>query len=341
MKTISYYDVLGVSDNATADEIKKAYRDKSKLYHPDKHQNNPLYKLAEKEQKNLNEAYEILSNQIKRQAYDQEIHGEPKVDRQSEWKESSRTQQDKDKAKRDEQYKREQSQKTKTNETSTMVLIPAGDFQIGSNDQNDEKPVHTVYLDAFYMDVYEVTNAQYKKFIDATGHKSPTYWNDKDYNAPNQPVVGVSWNDAVAYCQWAGKRLPTEAELEKAARGGLVGKRYPWGDTLTHDDANYAGTGGKDIWEYTSPVGSFAPNQYGLYDVAGNVWEWCSDWYNESYYTNSPKQNPTGPSSGLSRVLRGGSWGDYDNDLRVSNRSRSGPSHAYDYVGFRCVSRLR
>ena len=139
-----------------------------------------------------------------------------------------------------------------------MVLIPAGEFQMGSNyGYNDEKPVHTVYLDAFYMDKYEVTNALYKKFMDATGHKAPAYWNDSSYNAPDQPVLGVSWNDAKAYAEWAGKRLPTEAEWEKAARGGLVGKKYPWGDSISHDDANYGGTGGKDKWDGTSPVGSF------------------------------------------------------------------------------------
>jgi formylglycine-generating enzyme len=431
MNTKSYYDILGVSNNATADEIKKAYRDKSKQYHPDKHQNNPLYELAEEKQKDLNEAYEILSNQIKRQAYDQEIHGEPKVDRQPERKQSSGTQQNKDKAKRDEQYKREQQDKAKrdkqykreqqdkekvkkvwaakleemkkayndvkaieardidpnikvtswqrfidsfkkdnpytheddnmrqearkqldywskqpsaTANSSTimgkdgapMVLIPAGDFQMGSNRDN-EKPIHTVYLDAFYIDVYEVTKAQYRKFIDATEHKAPAYWNDKDYNAPDQPVVGVSWNDVVAYCQWAGKRLPTEAEWEKAARGGLVGKRYPWGDTITHNDANYSGTGGKDMWDGKSPVGSFAPNGYGLYDMIGNVWEWCADWYDDNYYANSPKSNPTGPSSGLTRVLRGGSWNYHGLALRVSHRSYNAPPNMSSNVGFRCA----
>jgi iron(II)-dependent oxidoreductase len=217
-----------------------------------------------------------------------------------------------------------------------MVLIPTGDFQMGSNDYDSEKPIHTVYLDAFYIDIYEVTNAQYKKFMDATKYKEPSYWNDSKFNASNHPVVGVSWNDAVAYAKWAGKRLPTEAEWEKSARGGLVGKKYPWGDTLTHDDANYSGTGGKDKWENTSPVGSFAPNRYGLYDMAGNVWEWCADWYDSKYYASSPKSNPKGPGSGKSAVLRGGSWDDYaDLDLRVA--ARFFPSGDLSLVGFRCV----
>jgi len=217
-----------------------------------------------------------------------------------------------------------------------MVLIPAGDFQMGSNDYDNEKPIHTVYLDAFYIDIYEVTNAQYKKFMASTGHKSPSYWNDSKYNAPNHPVVGVSWDDAVAYAKWAGKRLPTEAEWEKSAKGGLVGKTYPWGDNLTHDDANYK-------WEHTSPVGSFAPNGYGLYDMAGNVCEWCADWYGNNYYANSPKSNPKGPGSGERRVLRGGSWKlNYVYDyvyLRVAYRNYyyyPTDGH-YNFIGFRCV----
>jgi sulfatase modifying factor 1 len=196
--------------------------------------------------------------------------------------------------------------------------------------------VHTVYLDAFYIDKYEVTNAQYKKFMDAKGYKAPYYWNDSNYNAPNNPVVGVSWNDAKAYADWAGERLPTEAEWEKSARGGLVGKQYPWGDTLTHDDANYSGTGGKDIWEGTSPVGSFKPNGYGLYDMAGNVWEWCADWYDSNYYANSPKSNPSGSASGQYLVLRGGSWFHSDGNRRVADRTSIAPTSIDSGIGFRC-----
>ncbi len=221
-----------------------------------------------------------------------------------------------------------------------MVLIPAGEFQMGSSDGNDdEKPVHTVYLDAFYMDVYEATNAQYKKFMDATEHSAPKSWSDSDFNAPNQPVVGVTWHDAVAYAKWAGKRLPTEAEWEKAARGGLEGKKYPWGNSISHANANYYGIGGRDRWEYMAPVGSFAPNGYGLYDMAGNVWEWCADWYDGEYYVNSPRRNPTGPSSGQYRVLRGGSCVSlFANILRTADRRRSlYPTITYVLDGFRCV----
>jgi len=229
-----------------------------------------------------------------------------------------------------------------------MVLIPAGEFQMGNAfviipefvRLSTEVPVHTVYLDAFYIDVYEVTNAQYKKFIDATGHNVSAYWNDPNYNAPNNPVAGLSWDDAKAYADWAGKRLPTEAEWEKSARGGLVGKRYPWGDNLTHDDANYVGTGGKDVWKNLSPVGSFAPNGYGLYDMAGNVCEWCADWGDDKYYANSPKSNPTGPSSGLGHIMRGGSWYDGEDRLSVSFRLYADPPNHATNAGFRCVSGL-
>jgi len=228
---------------------------------------------------------------------------------------------------------------------AVMMIIPAGEFLMGSPENiiSSELPQHVVFLEAFYIDKYEITNAQYKQFMDATGHKAPSYWDDPKYNAPTQPVVGVSWDDARAYAEWAGAGLPTEAEWEKAARGGLVEKKYPWGDSISHDDANYSGTGGKDKWEYTSPVGSFDPNGYGLYDMAGNVWEWCADWYDSNYYVNSPKSNPKGPDSGSDKVLRGGSWYDGDDglSLRVAYRFSSGTAYfgtSYDnFVGFRCA----
>ncbi len=225
------------------------------------------------------------------------------------------------------------------NDNALMVLIPAGEFQMGSENSENEMPVHTVYLDDFYMDVHEVTNAQYQEFLNATGHELPEYWDDPRFNAPDQPVVGVTWYDAVAYCQWAGKRLPTEAEWEKAARGGLVGYKYPWGDTLTRDNANYVGTGGTDIWNDTSPVRSFAPNGYGLFDMIGNVYEWCLDYYDYNYYYISPSYNPMGPEEGNTRVLRGGSCYDgYLSDyLRVASRFNYYPETTNGIIGFRCV----
>ena len=220
-----------------------------------------------------------------------------------------------------------------------MVLIPAGTFEMGDSKNEPEiymkrsRPVHTVELDAFYMDSREVTNGQYGVFMEQTGHRKPYYWNDTKYNQTNQPVVGVDWNDAVAYAKWAGKRLPTEAEWEYAARGGLAGKRYPWGDEITHDDANYGSKGG-----IPTVVGSYPANGYGLYDMAGNVWEWCQDWYDKDYYNNSPTKNPPGPGTGSSRVLRGGSWSYGTSYLRVAHRNYNGPYGRYLGSGFRCVS---
>ena len=238
-----------------------------------------------------------------------------------------------------------------------MALISAGEFEMGdafSEGESWELPVHTVYLDAFYMDKYEVTNAQYQKFMDATGHRAPRHWNDPDHNALDQPVVGVTWDDAAAYAEWAGKRLPTEAEWEKAARGGLIGKRYPWGDEAPDAGdiyrANYnpadneksgdydAGKRAADGYEYNAPVGSFAPNGYGLYDMAGNVWEWCADWYDSSYYATSPFNNPLGPDYGTNRVMRGGSWLNGLYSLRVATRTSDPPTHTSHSLGFRCVS---
>ena len=254
-----------------------------------------------------------------------------------------------------------------------MVLIPAGEFSMGDHHDvggSDEKPVHTVYLDAYYIDVHEVTNAQYATFLneygkneDAKGHElldidssycliekvGDTYQPKAGYE--DHPVIEVSWYGAGAYAQFYGKRLPTEAQWEKAARGGLVGKMYPNGDTISHDDANYIGISGRDIWDRTAPVGSFPP--YGLYDMAGNVWEWCADEYSSTYYSISPRENPLGPGTPVFfvnddftdvttwRVLRGGSWNDRTYYLRCAERSCSVPTNAYGNVGFRCSQDLR
>jgi sulfatase modifying factor 1 len=248
-----------------------------------------------------------------------------------------------------------------------MVLIPAGEFQMGTGEWEvpglllwakkwyegpkskepessmfeDQTPRHTVYLDAFYIDRYEVTNTLYRKFMDATGHGPPGFWHDSRYNAPNQPVVGVSWHDAKAYTKWADKRLPTEAEWEKAARGGLAGKRYAWGDNISHDKANYRGEFGKDRWEYTAPVGSFASNGYGLYNMSGNVWEWCADWYSRDYYAKSPKENPEGPASGMYRVSRGSSWNLDASWLLVAFRDKIIPELVTYCHGFRCAKDVK
>ena len=255
---------------------------------------------------------------------------------------------------------------TSEKDGAKMRLIPAGEFEMGNSlDEggDDERPVHTVYIDSFYLDVYEVTNAQYKQFIEETGHTAPAFWDDPDLNAPNHPVVGVSWYDAAAYCQWAGKRLPTEAEWEKAARGGLVGKRHPWSDESPEafkcnfadkqapSWANWAHRKLDDGYQFTAPVGTYPPNGFGLHDMAGNVWEWCMDAYAPRAYANSPKDNPVAggliafDSSDYTnvttvRVHRGGGWLHPPGNLRVSNRNSLHPANASIYLGFRCAMRL-
>ncbi|MFH2069617.1 MAG: formylglycine-generating enzyme family protein [Elusimicrobiota bacterium] len=214
-----------------------------------------------------------------------------------------------------------------------MVLIPAGEFTMGSESgESDEKPPHKVYLDAYYIDKYEVTFEQYDKFCEATGRKKPSH---SGWGRGNRPVIDVNWNDAMAYAKWAEKRLPTEAEWEKAARAGSNTK-YCFGDGES-ELGNYAwydkNSGGK-----THPVGSKKPNQYGIYDMHGNVWEWCADWYDKNYYSvvagTVPAKNPKGPDSGEYRVLRGGSWYIDANFCRSAIRVRGWPHSRGDYEGY-------
>ena len=217
-------------------------------------------------------------------------------------------------------------------DSSALIEIPAGKFTMGSNESDDEKPTHTVSLDRYYIGKYEVTVGQFRKFCIATGTAMPEQpnWNSRD----DHPVVNVTWNDAKAYCDWAGLRLPTEAEWEKVARGSDGGK-YPWGSAW---DAAKCNSGeDRDSYSNTSPVGSFSSgvSPYGAYDMAGNVWEWCHDWYGENYYDSSPSSNPTGPSSSGYRVLRGGCWGFIDNGCRSANRFSNDPGNRYDNGGFR------
>ena len=230
--------------------------------------------------------------------------------------------------------------------------MPTGSFEMSDSKNEpeewmaDTRPLHTVTLDAFYMDIHEVTVGQFKHFVTQTGYNYK-WWDDVAELSPTDghPMTIVKWTAATAYADWAGKRLPTEAEWEYAARGGLEGKRYPWGDDLglATDYANYKGTGGKDRWKYTAPVGSFEPNGYGLYDMAGNVWEWCQDWYDENYYSNSPGKNPLGPdSSPLGwRILRGGSWRHPSSRLRVACRDHYPPGTTDSHRGFRRVADIQ
>lgn len=311
--------------------------------------------------------------------------------------------------------------------TTGMVLIPAGTFEMGGDNKQasaDEYPKHTVQVSAFYMDATEVTNAQFKQFVDATGYvttaeRKPdweelkqsvppgtpkphdsllvaaslvftpssgpvnlnnyaTWWRwqqGADWRHPqgpgssiegkdNFPVVQLSWQDAQAYCQWAGKRLPTEAEWEWAARGGKVNNIYPWGNEHVNDGAPKANSWEgefpyrntqRDGFVRLAPVRSFAPNGYGLYDMAGNVWEWCADWYHADYYKSIGGRvavNPKGPQQSFDpeepytpkRSLRGGSFlcnDSYCSGYRVARRMKSSPDTGLEHTGFRCVKDVK
>jgi formylglycine-generating enzyme len=224
-----------------------------------------------------------------------------------------------------------------------MALIPGGTYAIGADDgEPDERPAHRVVLDPFYIDRYEVTNAAFARFVEATGYRAEGQWDR--YAGPsrrNHPVTSVTWNDAAAYAAWAGKRLPTESEWEAAARGGLEGKAYPNGDELGADDATFGilNTGTQEglTPAATTPVGSHRPNGYGLYDMAGNVWEWCADYYTADAYSRAASHDPQGPERGAARVVRGGSWNDRASDLRVSNRAGMTPTLIGPIFGFRCA----
>jgi formylglycine-generating enzyme required for sulfatase activity/tRNA A-37 threonylcarbamoyl transferase component Bud32 len=237
-----------------------------------------------------------------------------------------------------------------------LAFIPSGEFEMGSAEFDEGKPVHTVHLDAYWMDQHPVTNAMYATFLNDQG-------NQREDGAPwldthgedvlitqsdgtwmplsgyeEHPVIHITWYGAQAYCTWVERRLPTEAEWEKAARGGLVGKTYPWGDddpvcsAGTENGAQYSLCGGKTV-----PVKTFAPNGYGLYDMAGNVWEWVMDWYDPDYYSESPPSNPAGPPTGTYRGLRGGSWAFDIMDLNSAFRNWDPPEVARQNIGFRCA----
>ena len=257
--------------------------------------------------------------------------------------------------------------------TAGMVLIKGGWFEMGDafgDGENDEKPAHRVYVDDFYMDATEVTVGQFRAFVEATGYgttaekagwahtwagsrweqregvswRNPGFSQDEDH-----PVVCVSWHDAKAYAEWVGKRLPTEAEWEYAARNRGKKVKYPWGNgTPTgkecnfadrHTDFSWSYKNGNDTYRYTAPVGSYPPNELGLYDMAGNVWEWCHDWYGDDYYSRSPESNPTGLKTGSYRSLRGGSWFNTLFDMRCASRNYYPPTNRIYNIGIRCVRR--
>jgi formylglycine-generating enzyme required for sulfatase activity len=264
----------------------------------------------------------------------------------------------------------------------SMRLVPAGEFTMGGPAETafaecqklyiggaceqdwflDETPAHTVFLNGFYMDTYEVSNASYRECVNGGACLPPVndksenhsgYFSDPQYD--NYPVIYVDWNMANAYCEWRGARLPTEAEWEKAARG-TDGRIYPWGNSFDGTDVNFCDSNclnGKTNGDYNDGYGDTAPvdsypdgvSVYGIFNLSGNVWEWLADWYGPMYYADSPFSDPTGPvasdyASGEGRSVRGGSWADYGDVLRSSNRYLVRPVYYNDMLGIRCVSPL-
>ena len=256
----------------------------------------------------------------------------------------------------------------------SMASVPAGDYWMGRTrlwlmdeigwqirDRQDDRPVHRVSLDAFSIDRHEVTNGEYAAYVKATGPAAPYHWGGAEPPSAKAllPVYNVSWHEAAAYCTWRGARLPTEAEWEKAARGGVADLDYPWGNEYESEDAPTApASTGETAAKPASaaaraprvkhahsssasgprPVGSFEPNGFGLHDMSGNVWEWVSDWYDLYYYGVSPIQNPRGPAQGRYKVIRGGSWADTDARLgAVYYRNYTSPDERTPTIGFRCA----
>jgi formylglycine-generating enzyme required for sulfatase activity len=238
---------------------------------------------------------------------------------------------------------------------ANMVLIPAGEFLMGGQNAANESPRHKVYLDAFYIGKYEVTFEEYEEFCSEVGYNRPVdprygYQPPEGMAEGRMPVMNVERDDAEAYCEWLSKktgkhyRLPTEAEWEKAARGNLEGKEYPWGNEAPDAGDIYRTNYGpgfnrfawkKDGYEHTAPVGSYPPNGYGIYDMAGNVWEWVQDWYSSDYYSKSPYKNPKGPAKGLSGIIRGGCFSSKSEHLRCAKRHAISTGNCSFLIGFR------
>src|SRR6266571_4651762 len=218
-----------------------------------------------------------------------------------------------------------------------MALIPAGWFWMGSeNHYRWESPRHRVWLDAFEIARTTVTRREYARFLTDTGYAEPAGWREPCFSGTGLPVVGVSWFAVLAYCQWVSKsdgrtyRLPTEAEWEKACRGGIESADYAWGDEPPAAIEYFMGK-----WNGPKPVAEWRPNGFGLFNIGDNVHEWCSDWYSEDYYASSPERNPSGPEAGTRRVSRGGSWRHQIKASRAAHRSSLPPNYSYTDYGFR------
>ena len=242
------------------------------------------------------------------------------------------------------------------------VWAPPGEFQMGCvPDDPDcdvlERPAHTVAMKrGFWIGRTEVPLRAYQAFMKKARKKMPPEPARTDFGGlslsaksisrkhkdgpgkqEDHPIVNVTWEEAHEFCRYAGGRLPSEAEWEYAARGGQAGKLYPWGDGISHDNANYGNLGGRDQWRYTAPVASFEPNAFGLHDMTGNAWEWTADWFGNKYYAESPSANPPGPREGQEKVVRGGSYAFGPKYLRTSARAMADPHSRGEEIGFRCV----
>jgi len=219
-----------------------------------------------------------------------------------------------------------------------LVRIPAGWFLMGSETgQDNERPIHRVWVDEFCLAACQVTNSEYAVFLSASTAQGPPLWSDPNFNHPQQPVVAVSWFEALRYCEWLSQvhgrsyRLPSEAEWEYAARGGLEGRQFPWGDEPPQSSPDY-----DRRWRNgPEPVAQYAPNGFGLYDICENVHEWCSDWFDPNYYAVLPEHNPLGPEHGQRKASRGGSWRHHIKVARCAARSSIPPQFQYADYGFR------
>jgi formylglycine-generating enzyme len=334
-----YYRIMGLDPSAEAEVVTAAHSALASKYGPQGAGNS----VAASRMKEIDEAFQVLRDPARRADYDMARESErpgaslpmaltgspssyPRVN--------------------DSGYEERRNPR----DGGIMILIPAGEFIMGSPQDvgnSDEYPVHNVYLDAYCMYKYEVTNGQFSRFVREAAYKAEGPW--KKY-APagreNHPVVCVTWNDAQAYCQWAGGRLPSEAEWEKAARG-TDGRLYPWGNNWDKNKCNNVDTDSREykdsrarieLGRGTTPVGLFTEgaSPYGCLDMAGNAWEWCNDWYDSNYYKKTLLRNPGGPLAGDTKVFRGGAWNnDATTGFRCAYRTGSRPRATDDLHGFR------
>ena len=356
---VNYFEVLGLSISDIANQSEDEIKDHINAAHKERYRTSLSAggrpradgKTEEQWRMLLNQAHEVLLDPKKREEHIAFLQNEVA----EQYADIERT-----------SFQQTTHQTVSHDVPDDMVYIPAGEFLMGSDEKeakNSEKPVHSVYTDAFFMDKYLVTNAQFKDFIDANPKWQVPLWlgnsffpryRDQDYlkdwytsNYPegkaNHPVKWVSWYAAMAYAQWVGKRLPTESEWEKAARCDVSGQKYPWGNTIHVSNANYD----KHVGE-TTPIDAYPPNRYGLYDMVGNLSEWCLDEWDSEFYTSSQSRNPVagGSISGIiesprrtrkSRVIRGGSWYSSAYEVSMSSRDRLEPWKTASTTGFRCV----